>query len=145
MKYLLVSSILGLTTDSLNTQIHEEILSHNAYPSTLNFQGFPKSIATSVNNVAAHGVPDSRPLEDGDIVTVDITVFTCEGFHGDCSQTYLVGTKLDKTARYVFSKETSARLFHIRCHKWRQALLDSTLILLFWILNSYKLSHAILN
>jgi methionyl aminopeptidase len=92
------SFFIGITTDSINSKIHDEILRHDAYPSTLNFQGFPKSIATSVNNVAAHGVPDSRPLEDGDIVTVDITVFTSDGFHGDCSQTFLVGPKLDKSA-----------------------------------------------
>ena len=93
--------VIGVSTDSINERIHDEILRHDAYPSTLNFQGFPKSIATSVNNVAVHGVPDSRLLLDGDIISVDITVFTGDGFHGDCSKTFLVGHSVDTTARCV--------------------------------------------
>ena len=65
-----VSFLSGVTTDSINSRIHDEIVARDAYPSTLNFHGFPKSIATSVNNVAVHGVPDSRPLENGDTVTM---------------------------------------------------------------------------
>ncbi len=68
-----VSFLSGVTTDSINSRIHDEIVARDAYPSTLNFHGFPKSIATSVNNVAVHGVPDSRPLEDGDTVAMNFS------------------------------------------------------------------------
>ncbi|EJU06603.1 methionyl aminopeptidase [Dacryopinax primogenitus] len=80
----------GLTTDELDAKLHEFICSHGAYPSPLAYHGFPKSICTSVNNVIAHGIPDARPLEDGDIVNVDVTVFL-HGWHGDTSATFLVG------------------------------------------------------
>jgi len=76
--------------------VRELIIIHHAYPSPLNFQGFPKSINTSVNNVAAHGIPDSRPLERGDILNIDVTVYL-DGYHGDCSDTFLVG-EVDKSA-----------------------------------------------
>ena len=57
-----------------------------AYPSPLNYRGFPASVCTSVNNVVCHGIPDSRELECGDIINIDITVFL-RGHHGDCSNT----------------------------------------------------------
>ncbi|KAF8589638.1 methionyl aminopeptidase [Ramaria rubella] len=82
---------VGTTTDQVDAQIHRFIVSKGAYPSPLGYAGFPKSCCTSVNNVIAHGIPDYRPLEDGDIVNVDITVYL-DGFHGDTSQTFLVGT-----------------------------------------------------
>lgn len=66
---------VGLTTDQLDNIVHDAIVSKGAYPSPLNYKGFPKSVCTSVNNVVCHGIPDNRPLQDGDIVNVDITVF----------------------------------------------------------------------
>ena len=80
----------GITTSHLNDVIHEEIISNGAYPSVLGFKNFPKSISCSVNNVACHGVPDDRPLEEGDIVSFDVTVFK-DGFHGVCGSTVVVG------------------------------------------------------
>jgi methionyl aminopeptidase len=80
----------GVTTESLDDHARELIIIHNAYPSPRNFHGYPKSISTSVNNVAAHGIPDSRPLVSGDILNIDVTVFL-NGFHGDCSDTVAVG------------------------------------------------------
>jgi methionyl aminopeptidase len=80
----------GVTTDELDSAAYEECARRRVYPSTLNFHGYPKSICTSVNEVICHGIPDSRPLAEGDIVNVDITVFA-EGMHGDCSATVLVG------------------------------------------------------
>ncbi len=80
----------GITTDGLDELAHAEILRLGAYPSPLNYRGFPKSICTSVNEVICHGIPDSRALEDGDIVNLDVTVYL-DGMHGDCSATYLVG------------------------------------------------------
>lgn len=80
----------GITTDGLDELAHAEIVRLGGYPSPLNYRGFPKSICTSVNEVICHGIPDSRPLEDGDIVNLDVTVYL-DGMHGDCSATFLVG------------------------------------------------------
>ncbi|KAF9030439.1 methionyl aminopeptidase [Hymenopellis radicata] len=86
---------VGVTTDAIDEAVHEFIVGHGAYPSPLLYQGFPKSICTSVNNIIVHGIPDERPLEDGDIVNIDITVYL-DGYHGDTSQTFLVGDVDDK-------------------------------------------------
>lgn len=64
----------GITTDELDRIAHEECIANGAYPSPLLYKGFPKSICTSVNNVACHGIPDNRCLQDGDIINVDVTV-----------------------------------------------------------------------
>ncbi|KAB0803280.1 hypothetical protein PPYR_00250 [Photinus pyralis] len=85
---------VGQTTDELDAVIHELVIANGAYPSPLNYKHFPKSVCTSVNNVACHGIPDDRPLQDGDIVNVDITVFL-DNYHGDCSKTFLIG-QVDK-------------------------------------------------
>ncbi|CAG0915967.1 unnamed protein product [Notodromas monacha] len=80
----------GITTDYLDLVIHEFGMKANAYPSTLNYRGYPKSCCTSVNNVVCHGIPDDRPLVSGDLISVDVT-FYLDGFHGDCAETFLVG------------------------------------------------------
>ncbi|KAM6488857.1 methionine aminopeptidase [Amanita muscaria] len=81
---------VGTTTNAIDSAIHDFIIAHGAYPSPLLYNGFPKSCCTSVNNVIAHGIPDERPLEDGDIINIDITVYL-NGYHGDTSETFLVG------------------------------------------------------
>ncbi|KIM75244.1 hypothetical protein PILCRDRAFT_683129 [Piloderma croceum F 1598] len=81
---------VGVTTNSIDSAIHEFITAHNAYPSPRLYSGFPRSCCTSVNNIIVHGIPDDRPLENGDIVNIDITVFL-DGYHGDTSRTFLVG------------------------------------------------------
>ncbi|XP_063284713.1 methionine aminopeptidase 1D, mitochondrial [Pelobates fuscus] len=81
---------VGMTTEDIDSFVHHNIVSHNAYPSPLGYGGFPKSVCTSVNNVVCHGIPDSRPLEDGDIINIDVTVYS-GGYHGDTSETFLVG------------------------------------------------------
>lgn len=81
----------GVTTDELDRIGHEFLISRGAYPSTLGYKGFPKSLCTSVNEVICHGIPDSRPLEDGDLVKIDITAFK-DGVHGDLCGTFCVGT-----------------------------------------------------
>lgn len=63
-----------MTTDEIDEFVHQMCVDNEAYPSPLMYHNFPKSICTSVNNVACHGIPDLRPLEDGDIVNVDVTV-----------------------------------------------------------------------
>jgi len=80
----------GITTDELDAIAHDLYVAEGGYPSPLGYRGFPKSICTSVNEVVAHGIPDSRPLADGDIVNCDITIYL-DGMHGDCSATFLVG------------------------------------------------------
>jgi len=80
----------GVTTDYLDAVIHEACISEGGYPSPLNYNGFPKSVCTSVNEVICHGIPDDRPLEDGDIINIDVTIFL-NGLHGDCSETVPVG------------------------------------------------------
>nr|XP_003406030.2 LOW QUALITY PROTEIN: methionine aminopeptidase 1D, mitochondrial [Loxodonta africana] len=81
---------VDMTTEEIDALVHQEIISHNAYPSPLGYGGFPKSVCTSVNNVLCHGIPDSRPLQNGDIINIDVTVYY-NGYHGDTSETFLVG------------------------------------------------------
>jgi methionyl aminopeptidase len=80
----------GVTTDALDAAAYDECARRAVYPSTLNYNGYTKSICTSVNEVICHGIPDSRPLRSGDIVNVDVAVFA-DGVHGDCSATLCVG------------------------------------------------------
>ena len=80
----------GITTDALDRIGHEFLLDHGAYPSTLGYKGFPKSLCTSVNEVICHGIPDDRPLADGDVVKIDITAFV-DGVHGDTCGTFFAG------------------------------------------------------
>ena len=86
----------GVTTDELDRIGHEFIISHNAYPSCLGYMGFPKSLCTSINEVICHGIPDDRPLEDGDIVNVDITAYY-DGVHGDTCAMFEVGNVDDES------------------------------------------------
>lgn len=80
----------GVTTDELDRIGHDYLISQGAYPSALQYRGFPKSICTSINEVICHGIPDNTVLQDGDIVNIDITAYK-DGFHGDSNQTFLVG------------------------------------------------------
>eukprot|EP01133_Synstelium_polycarpum_P003770 gene3770-4346_t len=81
---------VGMTTEELDIIVHNAILERNAYPSPLNYHSFPKSCCTSVNEVICHGIPDLRPLLDGDILNVDVTLYY-KGFHCDLNETYLIG------------------------------------------------------
>ena len=78
----------GITHDELDRIGHEFLLDHDAYPSTLGYRGFPKSLCTSANEVICHGIPDSRVVVDGDIVNIDITAFI-GGVHGDTNATFM--------------------------------------------------------
>ncbi|VDP43041.1 unnamed protein product [Soboliphyme baturini] len=80
----------GISTDEIDRVVHEACIERDCYPSPLGYYKFPKSCCTSVNEVICHGIPDTRPLVDGDIVNVDITVFH-GGFHGDLNETFFVG------------------------------------------------------
>ncbi|HUK67412.1 MAG TPA: type I methionyl aminopeptidase [Streptosporangiaceae bacterium] len=80
----------GVTTDELDQVGHEFLCDHGAYPSTLGYRGYPKSLCTSVNEVICHGIPDDTVIKGGDIVNVDITAFI-GGVHGDTNATFLAG------------------------------------------------------
>ncbi|XP_056149365.1 methionine aminopeptidase 1D, mitochondrial [Lampris incognitus] len=96
---------VGMRTDEVDFIVHQETIKHNAYPSPLQYGGFPKSVCTSVNNVICHGIPDSRQLQDGDIINIDVTVYL-EGYHGDTSETFLIG-QVDETGQRLV--ETARR------------------------------------
>ena len=81
----------GMTTLDIDRIVHEHTLSLGARPAPLHYKGFPKSVCTSVNDIVCHGIPDTTVLRNGDIVNVDVT-HIYEGFHGDTSATFYVGT-----------------------------------------------------
>ncbi|KAK3072275.1 Methionine aminopeptidase 1 [Teratosphaeriaceae sp. CCFEE 6253] len=90
----------GATTDHIDQVVHEACMERDAYPSPLNYCHFPKSVCTSPNEVICHGIPDHRPLEDGDILNIDISVYH-GGFHADLNETYYVGPKAQQTSDNV--------------------------------------------
>ncbi len=91
----------GVTTDYLDVIVHEACIAEGGYPSPLNYNGFPKSVCTSVNEIICHGIPDDRPLQNGDIVNIDVTIFL-NGLHGDCSETVSVG-RINQASRNLLT------------------------------------------
>lgn len=102
----------GVTTDELDRIGHDFIISHDAYPSCLGYMGFPKSLCTSINEVICHGIPDDRPLEDGDIINVDITAYY-EGVHGDTCAMFEVGT-VDEESHLLIERTREAMMRGIK-------------------------------
>jgi methionyl aminopeptidase len=96
----------GVTTDELDEVVHDFIVANDAYPSTLGYRGFPKSCCTSVNEVICHGIPDARPLVEGDIVKIDVTAFK-DGVHGDNCATFFCG-EVDETSRLLTERTQEA-------------------------------------
>jgi methionyl aminopeptidase len=90
----------GVSTDELDRIGHEFLCDHGAYPSTLGYRGFPKSLCTSLNEVICHGIPDDTVLRDGDICNIDITAFL-DGVHGDTNATFLVGDVSEEVRQLV--------------------------------------------
>jgi methionyl aminopeptidase len=80
----------GITTDEIDIFVHDACIEMGGYPSPLNYHGYPKSVCTSVNEVICHGIPDSRVLEDGDVINLDVTIYL-NGVHGDTNATFAVG------------------------------------------------------
>jgi len=80
----------GITTDDVDAYVHDLFIERGAYPSTLNYHGYPKSLCTSANEVICHGIPDSRIIRDGDIMNLDVTGFI-GGVHGDTNATFCLG------------------------------------------------------
>ncbi len=81
----------GMTTEEINTLVHEDTLKKGGRPAPLNYRGFPKSVCTSINEVVCHGIPGPQVLKDGDIINVDITTIF-GGYYGDTSATFYIGT-----------------------------------------------------
>jgi methionyl aminopeptidase len=102
----------GVTTDELDQVGHDFLLDHGAYPSTLGYRGYPKSLCTSINEVICHGIPDDHALNDGDIVNIDITAYI-GGVHGDTDATYLVGD-VDEESRLLVERTREATMRAIR-------------------------------
>ena len=96
----------GVSTDELDRVAHEFLIDHGAYPSTLGYRGFPKSCCTSVNEVICHGIPDARPLADGDLVKIDITAYV-GGVHGDTCATFCCG-EVDEESRLLAERTREA-------------------------------------
>lgn len=96
----------GVTTDEIDAVVHDFLIAQDAYPATLNYRGFPKSCCTSVNEVVCHGIPDARPLEDGDLVKLDVTAFW-DGVHGDNCATYACG-EVDEESRLLAERTEEA-------------------------------------
>ena len=96
----------GVTTDEIDRIGHEFLCDHGAYPSTLGYRGYPKSLCTSINEVICHGIPDSTVLQDGDIVNIDITAFI-NGVHGDTDATYLCGD-VDEESRLLVERTAAS-------------------------------------
>ena len=91
---------VGMTTDEVDAYVHQLHLEREAYPSTLNYNGYRKSLCTSVNEVICHGIPDSRALADGDIVNLDVTAYK-HGVHGDTNATFCIGNVDDESRTLV--------------------------------------------
>ena len=90
----------GITTDDINTLVHDFTISHNAIPAPLNYRGFPKSVCVSVNEEICHGIPGPRVLQDGDIVNVDVTP-VLNGYYADCNRTFFVGSPTPEAKKIV--------------------------------------------
>ncbi|KAJ1921327.1 Methionine aminopeptidase 1 [Mycoemilia scoparia] len=88
----------GITTDEIDQIVHDACIVRDSYPSPLNYYNFPKSVCTSINEVVCHGIPDRRPLKDGDIINIDVTLYH-GGYHGDLNATYTVGENVDEKAK----------------------------------------------
>jgi methionyl aminopeptidase len=90
----------GVTTEKLDKLVFEFALAHSALPATLMYRGYGKSICTSINHVVCHGIPNDKPLREGDIVNIDVTL-VLDGWHGDSSRMYLVGEVPRRAERLV--------------------------------------------
>jgi methionyl aminopeptidase len=102
----------GVTTDELDRVGHEFLVDHGAYPSTLGYRGYPKSLCTSLNEVICHGIPDDTVVADGDIVNIDITAYI-GGVHGDTNATFLAGD-VPEESRLLVERTHEAMMRGIR-------------------------------
>jgi methionyl aminopeptidase len=90
----------GITTEDINTLVHEYTLQHGGTPAPLGYRGFPKSVCTSVNHVVCHGIPSNKILKDGDVINIDVTTIL-DGWFGDTSRMFFVGDASIKASRLI--------------------------------------------
>ena len=90
----------GVSTEALDRLVVEFARDHQAVPAPYNYRGYPKAICTSINHVVCHGIPNDKPLREGDIVNIDVTLIV-DGWHGDSSRMYCVGEVPRKAERLV--------------------------------------------
>ena len=102
----------GVTTDELDQVGHDFLVAAGAYPSTLGYRGYPKSLCTSLNEVICHGIPDDTVIADGDIVNIDITAYL-DGVHGDTNATFLAGN-VDEESRLLVERTHEALMRGVR-------------------------------
>ncbi|GAA0126660.1 methionyl aminopeptidase [Clostridium sp. CTA-19] len=97
---------VGVSTEEINTWVHEYTVEHNGYPAPLGYYGYPKSTCVSINEVVCHGIPDENTiLKDGDIVNVDVTCIV-DGYYGDASRMFIMGEASEEAKNLVkVSKE----------------------------------------
>lgn len=98
----------GMTTDAIDQLVHQLCIELECYPAPLQYENFPRSCCTSVNNIALHGIPDARPLKANDILKLDVSVFF-NGFFGDVSETYLVPSTSPSDAAAMYLIEHARR------------------------------------
>ncbi len=110
----------GALTEDIDAVVHEFLLDHHAYPSTLGYRNFPKSCCTSLNEVICHGIPDSTEIQDGDIVNIDVTAFI-GGVHGDTNATFLAGD-VDEEVRLLVERTHEATMRAIKAVRPGRAL-----------------------
>src|SRR5690348_4409947 len=110
----------GVTTDEVDRVVHEFLVDHDAYPSTLGYKSYPKSCCTSLNEVICHGIPDSTVIEDGDIVNIDVTAYI-DGVHGDTNATFLAGD-VSEEHRLLVERTHEATMRAIKAVKPGRAL-----------------------
>ncbi|MGH3759561.1 type I methionyl aminopeptidase [Actinophytocola sp.] len=110
----------GAITDDIDAVVHEFLLDHGAYPSTLGYRRFPKSCCTSLNEVICHGIPDTTQIQDGDIVNIDVTAYL-GGVHGDTNATFLAGD-VDEDVRLLVERTHEATMRAIKAVRPGRAL-----------------------
>ncbi|MFC7374549.1 type I methionyl aminopeptidase [Brachybacterium sp. GCM10030268] len=105
----------GVTTDRIDEVVHDVLIQHGAYPSTLGYLGYEKSCCTSLNEVICHGIPDSTVMQSGDILNVDVTAYI-HGAHGDTNATFEVG-EVDPRVQDLVSQSHEAMMRGIKAAK----------------------------
>lgn len=110
MNYIRPLVKAGMSTEEINTLVHEYTIDHGHIPAPLNYYGFPKSVCTSLNDVVCHGIPTTEQvLKEGDIINVDVTTIV-DGYHGDQSETILIGEVSDEARKVSQVSKTSLDL-----------------------------------
>ncbi|PIE34401.1 MAG: type I methionyl aminopeptidase [Ilumatobacter coccineus] len=112
----------GMTTDDVDAYAHQLYIERNSYPSPLNYHGYPKSLCTSANEVICHGIPDSRVMQPGDIMNLDITAFV-GGVHGDTNATFPIG-EIDPISAHLISVTEECTWYGIEAVKPGRPLSD---------------------